>query len=619
MLNARFLAPLPPTRALIHPALRDVREATLSVIQAPGNRLAPESLVAVLRSAAAEPDVRWVQIAELDATPEHLGRSLERAMGDDPPLDAWAGRHPERLGSDAGAAIGETLAARLGPGAFLVIEDPLGAVPRALATSVLSGFAQARHGIGGGVVFISPRPPPSALAQRADRVIGPADLEFSGGLCPDLLCERDQHLPVDLLSRIGRVAGGRLPMLHDLLDAAGARPQGVADILARERWRLGRAGRLTRRMLADRPPEAVEALALASRFGHWHPSLDGDVERQSDLRPWLIPLEDGWHRLRPAWGPALGRALRPRVAAVPALPREATGRRSERISPPAAPAPVRPRSRSLPRPAPADGADRGRSRVRLLGPFAIEVDGQPIEHWHGQRGLLLLKYLLVQPGRSAPRDVLMETFWPDASPQQAKNRLHVAISAVRRSVRPVTGATVVEFWEGAYRISPELDPIIDADEFARLCQRGRRAEADGEMDAALSAWEEAVALYRGDLLADCPYAEWSILPRELLRLDYLDTLDRMTLAYLADDRLADCIRVAQLILQRDGCNESAHRLLMACYAEQGRLGEALRQFENCARMLRSLDATPSRDTEALHRRIRHGGALARVGGTARPS
>jgi pentatricopeptide repeat protein len=69
--------------------------------------------------------------------------------------------------------------------------------------------------------------------------------------------------------------------------------------------------------------------------------------------------------------------------------------------------------------------------------------------------------------------------------------------------------------------------------------------------------------------------------------------------------LGPCIAVAQLILQQDPCREDAHRLLMRCYAQQGRVHEALRQFELCSRAFATtLGGGPSWATVELHRSIR---------------
>jgi DNA-binding SARP family transcriptional activator len=244
-------------------------------------------------------------------------------------------------------------------------------------------------------------------------------------------------------------------------------------------------------------------------------------------------------------------------------------------------------------------------KVRLLGRFEVAIDDRPVGAWDGARGLNLFKYLLTHRGAPCARDVLMDVFWPDVSPDQARNRFHVALSALRRSLRTVGDIPVVEFREGAYGLNPELDLQADVDDFRRLVETGERAQTAGDTDAAIVCYTQAVTLYRGDLLAESPYDDWALLPRETLRVTYLDVLDRLAALHLTKESLGPCIAVAQLILQQDPCREDAHRLLMRCFAQQGRVHEALRQYELCSRALATtLGGGPSRATVELHHSIR---------------
>ncbi|MGE5140444.1 MAG: ATP-binding protein, partial [Rudaea sp.] len=63
---------------------------------------------------------------------------------------------------------------------------------------------------------------------------------------------------------------------------------------------------------------------------------------------------------------------------------------------------------------------------------------------------------------------------------------------------------------------------------------------------------------------------------------------------------------ARQVLAVDGANEPAHRDLMFCYAALGKRADALRQYEELVRLLRSeLDVEPSAETRALYEQIKH--------------
>jgi DNA-binding SARP family transcriptional activator len=185
----------------------------------------------------------------------------------------------------------------------------------------------------------------------------------------------------------------------------------------------------------------------------------------------------------------------------------------------------------------------------------------------------------------------------------------VAISGVRRTFLDVTSVNILEYAGGGYRINPAFVVEVDTEQFDRAVHAGVAAERAHDRDAARTAYREATGLYRGDFAADAPFEPWTLLPRESLRLELVDALDRLSRIELADRRIDDCIGTAHRMLDVDPCREDAHRLLMRCYAAQGRPYQALRQYELCQRILRTaIDASPARDTTALYHAIRTGSA-----------
>src|SRR5206468_4218618 len=149
-------------------------------------------------------------------------------------------------------------------------------------------------------------------------------------------------------------------------------------------------------------------------------------------------------------------------------------------------------------------------------------------------------------------------------------------------------------FENGYTFNPDLDITLDIDEFESAATRGNRAEREHDAEAALAAYRDAISEYRGDLLNDNPYDDWTLLPRERYRVRMLDVLGRA--AQLAFDigRYAESVESGQRLLALDFCREDTHRLLMRAHARQGRPHLAVRQFETCSRQLRrELDMSPA--------------------------
>jgi len=200
--------------------------------------------------------------------------------------------------------------------------------------------------------------------------------------------------------------------------------------------------------------------------------------------------------------------------------------------------------------------------------------------------------------------MLMEVFWPGATPDAGRNNLNVAIHGLRRALRVASDTQVVMFERGTYRLHSALRLWIDVDEFEHHVRGGRGLEAAGELPGALSHYELATALYQGDFLADSPYEEWPVRAREHLRLAWLDTIGRLSDLYFSQGRYASCATLCQRILERDPCREDAQRRLMRCYSRQGQPHLALRQFRICVEALRvELGVEPAPETIGLYKRI----------------
>jgi DNA-binding SARP family transcriptional activator len=242
--------------------------------------------------------------------------------------------------------------------------------------------------------------------------------------------------------------------------------------------------------------------------------------------------------------------------------------------------------------------------AQMLGPFSIIIQESQLK-LPASRGLSLLKYLLLHHKRNTPREVLMDVFWPDANPEAARNNLNVAMYSLRQALRPVTDLEVVRFENGAYGLSANLDLWLDVEEFEHCAREGQRLEIRNQLTGAVAEYEIAINIYRGDLLADTPYDDWMAIDRERLRLAYLDTLDRLSKIYFDREQYAACIRLCQLILNRDLCREDAHCCLMRCYSRLGQVPLALRQYQICVEALRTeLEVDPAPTTKQLYDQIR---------------
>lgn len=245
-----------------------------------------------------------------------------------------------------------------------------------------------------------------------------------------------------------------------------------------------------------------------------------------------------------------------------------------------------------------------RVEARLLGQFELLVKGQSVPSWRGNRGRMLLAFLLLHRTRPLTRDELGGAFWPDAAPEVVRNRLHVALYGLRRDLRALSDHPIVVHGQRGFSLHPRIDLWLDAEAFDEALCAARKEPPDNQ-DGTLTWYEEALQLYRGELLEDAPFEEWALLPRERLRLKYLDALDQVARLRFAAGRYTDCLDACERLIPGDLCREEVHRLMMRCYTRLNQPHLAVRQYHQCERQLRDeLEIEPAEATRQLFERIR---------------
>ncbi|GIK58008.1 MAG: transcriptional activator [Chloroflexota bacterium] len=243
----------------------------------------------------------------------------------------------------------------------------------------------------------------------------------------------------------------------------------------------------------------------------------------------------------------------------------------------------------------------------LLGAPLIERNGVPIKV-DTRKATALLAYLAVT-GQMHSRETLAALFWPDKAESRARLRrtLSVLHTALARSWLDIERETI--------SLERNASLWADVDHFHTLlasCQTHGHA-ADVICPACLVALGEAAALYRDDFMAgfslrDSPgFDEWQTLQTESLRRELISILRRLGQGHSARGEFEPALNATRRWLALDPLDEAGHRLLMQVYAWAGQRSAALRQYQECQRLLDAeLSVTPAAETTALYEQIRNG-------------
>ena len=235
---------------------------------------------------------------------------------------------------------------------------------------------------------------------------------------------------------------------------------------------------------------------------------------------------------------------------------------------------------------------------RILGPLEVAGDdGRPIDLGRPkQRAVLGL--LLLHAGRVVSLEHLIDELWGEEPPAQAIASLQAYVSHLRRVL--ATPRVLISQAPG-YRLAVGPDDL-DAARFETLAAQGRRLLEVDEPARADETLARALALWRGDVLADLPeIARGERARLEELRLGALE--DRIA-AGLALGRHAAAVAELDRLVANHPYRESLHGLRMLALYRSGRQAEALRGYRETRDLLGDeLGIDPSPELELLHQRI----------------
>jgi predicted ATPase/DNA-binding SARP family transcriptional activator len=248
----------------------------------------------------------------------------------------------------------------------------------------------------------------------------------------------------------------------------------------------------------------------------------------------------------------------------------------------------------------------------LLGPPRLERDGVPL-HFDTRKILALAAYVAVSgPGAEGgriSRESLLALLWPELEPGRAR-------AILRRNLSVLRSALGGE-WLVADRQTVGTDPQahfwLDVDEFSRRVYAGETHGHPPQQvcPQCLEALAEAVELYRGDFLEgfglrdSVAYDDWQFFQAEGLRQELASALERLVRGHGAQGSCEAAIPYARRWVALDPLHEPAHQQLMRLYAQTGQRSAALRQYQECARVLdEELGLPPGEETAALWEQIR---------------
>lgn len=243
----------------------------------------------------------------------------------------------------------------------------------------------------------------------------------------------------------------------------------------------------------------------------------------------------------------------------------------------------------------------------VLGPLEVKSDAGTMA-LGGIRPRALLGYLLLNSNRVVSTTHLLNVIWAgNEPPLSARKILQNAVSHLRSALAfhgaaiPGEGALLTQ--APGYMLSLD-ENLLDLHVFQRLADEGRRQLAAGKPEDASSLLGEALALWRGPVLADL--AETGIVwpEMDIIANTRLDILEDFFEAEIACGRHQQILSQLEEVVDGDNLRERACRQLMLALYRSGRQVDALEFYGRVRTTLtQEFGLEPGRDLQALQQAI----------------
>jgi DNA-binding SARP family transcriptional activator len=197
-------------------------------------------------------------------------------------------------------------------------------------------------------------------------------------------------------------------------------------------------------------------------------------------------------------------------------------------------------------------------------------------------------------GRPLHREVLIESLWPGTEPDVGARSLHVALSSLRQLLQAAPCSDVLRITrEGEdYRLIAAAGTNVDVVDFAAHLDRGRRSRSAGDIEQAIDALTQALALHNGDLLPEDGPDEWVVRDRERFRGAAVEAARTLGGLLLAEGDPAAACRACELGLDIDRNRDDLWRTLQLAHQTAGNHAAAKGARRRYERVLSDLGVDP---------------------------
>ena len=238
-------------------------------------------------------------------------------------------------------------------------------------------------------------------------------------------------------------------------------------------------------------------------------------------------------------------------------------------------------------------------RFRILGPLEV-LSAQGWTAIGAAKWRSLLACLLVRPGELISTESLIDELWGDNPPPTANNLVSIYVHRLRKEVIGDTEGSILVRRAPGYllRVTPE---DLDIHDFESLVASGRGALTEADPDRAARLLAEALALWRGPLLADVPASALLARHADQAEESRLAAIELRVQADIACGRAGQVVAELRGLVDQHPLREGLWLQLVRALSEGGRQAEAFEAYARARQTFADeLGTDPGSDLQRLY-------------------
>ena len=242
--------------------------------------------------------------------------------------------------------------------------------------------------------------------------------------------------------------------------------------------------------------------------------------------------------------------------------------------------------------------------IITLGGFMASIDGISISFTR-QKSKELFLWMILEHPRSIHEEVIMEYFWPETDPRKSKSNLQTTISSLRKSLDTyleLNSQAYIEYNSGLYSINIPVNSQIDFRAFADFSHEylNNMSSNPENQDAIDIKIKTALDSYKGELLPELYYEDFTAAKREELRNLYFSVLEKYIAALIANNKFETAEYYIKSGLRIDPLWSTGVKYIMTVYLRTDKIVSAMkayRKFED--QLTEELNIQPQQELKDL--------------------